>query len=114
MDVVKRMFARWKQRREDNVSPKEDWEMLEDESTLSKTVWYSNNSVVKLGATWDDEFTSQIEVPIAHEDLGETSDDYEVQSLHAGTCGLVSKQLEKYPVRILWRKYNLLVLRSSL
>ena len=36
---------------------------------------------MKLGATWDDEFTSQIEVPIVHEDLGETSDDY------VGVCG---------------------------
>ena len=37
--------------------------------------------------TWDDEFTSHTEVPIAHEDLGETSDDYEVRSLSVGVCG---------------------------
>ena len=32
--------------------------------------------------------TSYPEVPLVHGDLGETSDDYEVQSLHVGTCGL--------------------------
>ena len=72
VDVVKRMFESWKQRREDNVSPEEDWEMPEDESTLGQTVWYSNNSVVKLFMDWNDEFTSHTEVPIAHEDPGET------------------------------------------
>ena len=104
MDVVKIMFERWKQRCEDNVSPKEDWEMLEDESTLGKTVWYSNNSVVKLGMTWDDEFTSHTEVPIAHEDLDETSDDYEVRSLSVGVCGANTEEAKEIANRYFMEK----------
>ena len=61
--------------------------MSEDESTLGETVWYSNNSVVKLGMDWNGEFTSPTEAPIAHEDPGEISDDYEVHSLSVGVCG---------------------------